>query len=675
MRLAARLIALLVLALALASALAAVDSGVIRLGGSSPSNPAGSPDAGGDSSSPGTEGRRGFDYEAFDSRLQGLWFQRKAFLADGRDVDAVHQSELIRAFCAEEGVRRLDELAGALVAEANRYLSEGSYERALASLDLAEAFDPGRAQVRVARAVVAWKSGEGIVTAAREWVAGLRAASLEARRNLTLLNHLALVLVIALLGCVAIFALMMMVRYNLPFRHEVDEWLSRHGKERWSAAGGWACLFLPLLVWVGAGWAVLYWIVATFRFMRRGERLTAMALLVATAGAVPAYRVSVALYGISADPVVRTALASATGAYDPDRIVKLRRVVDAHPDDPTFHFLLAGLYKSGRYFEEAYEQYKRVLALAPATYQAYVNMGNIFFLTGQYGEAVTNYRKALDLNPDVVLVYYNMHLAQSESFSFKEAEESLRKAREFNAKATAELLSGEGREGQRQMVVDASVDVGSIWQATLEGRQLRESLESNARGGLWRPLPKQLLNPFSVMAILTLLACPAILLASRGRAPAQRCLRCGRPFCHLCKSHREGHDYCSQCVHLFVLGDGLAPETKMKKMYEVERHERVHRSARRLVSLLLPGAGHMLRGDPVRGSLLAFLWLTAVIAWKPAALLPLERLLDVSLRLDVLRPAVVPAMFVLDPTGLVALVVGAAVWTIGNTLHWRAREA
>ena len=52
-----------------------------------------------------------------------------------------------------------------------------------------------------------------------------------------------------------------------------------------------------------------------------------------------------------------------------------------------YRFLLAGLYKNGRYFEDAFQEYKRVLDAAPSTYQARINLGNIYFVLGQYGEA------------------------------------------------------------------------------------------------------------------------------------------------------------------------------------------------------------------------------------------------------------------------------------------------
>ena len=65
------------------------------------------------------------DHQAFESRLEALWFQRKTLLADGRDADAEQQSELIQDFCGEEGIRRLENVAGALISEAHRDLEEG----------------------------------------------------------------------------------------------------------------------------------------------------------------------------------------------------------------------------------------------------------------------------------------------------------------------------------------------------------------------------------------------------------------------------------------------------------------------------------------------------------------------------------------------------------------------
>jgi len=289
------------------------------------------------------------------------------------------------------------------VAEASRYYDEGSYEKALASLDLAETLDPDRPQIHFARAALVRRSGGGHLEALRELATGVERSFVEAWSNWTLINHLAIFAVVALLAAVVVFSLLMTFKYNTVFRHEIEEAAARAGAERFGPAAGWAILLLPLLTWFPAGFTLLYWIVVTFRFMRRMERVTAVLLLLATAAAVPAFRAAVALYGMTTDPAVRTTLESAGGAYSPDRLVKLQELVEAHPEDPVYHFLLAGLYKDGRYFQEAYREYRRVLELDPGNYQARINIGNIYYRLGQYGEAISAYREALDQRPDSVL--------------------------------------------------------------------------------------------------------------------------------------------------------------------------------------------------------------------------------------------------------------------------------
>jgi tetratricopeptide (TPR) repeat protein len=617
--------------------------------------------------------RRGFDHESFEAQLEALWFQRKAYLADGRETDATDQADAIRAFCKEEGVKRMENLAAALIAESERYLLEGRHDIALESLDLALALDPGRPQTHFARAAALRKSDAGLLASGGEFVRGLKASLVHALQSLSLVSAAALVLVVAVIGLVLVFALLMLFRYQIPFRHEVEEIAVHFADERIAQATGWFMLFLPLVLWVSTGWAALYWIVITFRFMRRGEKAAAAILLIAASLAMPAYRAAVSIFGVTADPVVRTTLASAGGEYNPDRILKLQRLVQAYPEDPSYRFLLAGLFKNGRYFEEAFAEYREALRIDPGFAQAHINVGNIFYETMQYAEAVASYNRALEYDPDSMLAYFNMHLAQSEAFNFKGAEKSLERARAIDPERLAEMLTAANSGGEGAAVMDASLKMTSVWQAALSGGRPEKSAEA-AAGAFPPTLARQLLNPVSLVALGALLACGCALFVSRGHAPALRCIRCGRPFCHYCKSVQEGREYCSQCLHLFVLGDGLAPETKTRKMYEVERYEKRSRAAKRLLSAVLPGAAQILRGNAARGTLLLLAWLSCLIAWQPVVLLPLERITGADLRLDLLEAGSVPAMYGLQASTWMALLALPVIWLLGNAWRRKRRE-
>ena len=650
----------LCLALMPVNAQAQVESGVIRLGSSSAS-------AENHEQVEIQEARRGFDHSAFESRLESLWFQRKALLADGRIEDANTQLERIRAFCFEEGVTRLEYLAGALISEAHRFLKEGNQAQVYTALEFAESFDAGRPQIHLARAAAHWEFSGGLVKTGNELLRALQSSWIRGLRDLTLAHQVTFVAGLALAGAVIIFSLLMLLRYQLPFRHEVQEWVCGFVSAEWSVAAGWLMLGLPLLAWFGAGWAFVYWIVVTFRFMRRNERIVATALLLVSALALPTYNVTIAMFGTTADPAVRNTVSAVVGEYDPDRIVKLRQLVEEHPDDPVYHFLLAQLYTNGRYLEEAFEEYRLAIDLRADLVPAFINIGNVFYTTGQYREAVVNYSRALEREPNSFLAHFNMHLAQSEDFRFTEAEQSLTKAREVDATRVAALLSSSGAIGDRSRVQDATLHMASIWESAVGGtRSVRFSSEIAASGAsVGAP---RLINAISVVSLLGIIACYAMLLLRRGKVSARRCIRCGRAFCHHCKSSRDdAKEYCSQCMHLFVLGDGLEPGTKQRKLFEVERYEKRWKRLRILFSVVLPGAGQMLKGKTGLGLVLIVVWIAAVIAAQPVVLFPFERWIGADLHASVfLSSDSVPVVYGTSPLAFVALLLLLPIWLVGN---------
>jgi tetratricopeptide (TPR) repeat protein len=361
------------------------------------------------------------------------------------------------------------------------------------------------------------------------------------------------------------------------------------------------------------------------------------------------------------------------GEYDPDRIVRLRQLVETHPDDPVYRFLLAGVYKNGRYFEEAFDEYRAVIEREPSFLPAHINIGNIFYVTGQYAASITSYHNAIEVDPDSFLAHFNLHLAQSEDFHFSEAEQSLQRAREIDADRVAHLLSRSNDYDERAAVQDASLKMVSVWEAAVGGRT--PAAGSGRKAGVSALLrPAQFVNTLAIACCVALLACFATAVASGGRPLARPCIRCGRAFCLRCASAREAQEYCSQCLHLYVLRDGLAPETKAKKVYEVERHERNTRGVRRFLSIVLPGSGHVLRGKTGRGLLLIGIWLGLLISTAPE-LFALSSTGGLELSTDLLLPPEVPMRFDPHPGRYLAALLLPCVWLAGNWRIWRMREA
>ncbi len=614
--------------------------------------------------------RRAFDHESFESRLESLWFRRRALLAQGRDHDAQRHTELILSFLAEEGVTELEPFASALLIEAQRALRVGDHEAALDAIEFADALDPGRPQVAIARAATLWQMGEGLLASLREL---LRAWLSELRRgieDLSLLPQVLLALGLALGAVLTLYAALLLGRYQRPLRHEIEEWCLKRGRERWVAIAGWLVVSAPLLLWVSAPWLAFYALAVTFRFMRSAERWVAGVLLVAVAASPAVFRGTVALYGVSADPTVRTVLDAARGGYTPERIVRVQALVAAHPDQPTYHFLLARLYADGRYFEEAYQHYRKVLELDPHHAGAYINIGNLFYRLGQYPEAIAAYRQAIECEPRSALAYFNLYVAQSEAFRFREAEESLQQAQALDREATARWLTERRPSGEAKLDVhEARIPLAAVWQGALAGRSPGEDVPApDARAALAALWP----NPVTLASLGLLVGFGVLGVGAARWRPARVCVRCGRPFCPRCRRGEHGEACCSQCLHLFVLADGLAPESKTRKLYEIARYEWLRRWSRRLASLLAPGAGSVLRGHCWSGVALLLMFVAAAsLAW-PEGALRLAAWAGVLLPREVFRPAAVPASFAVPALGFVGGLVALGAWLWANRwLLWR----
>ncbi len=603
--------------------------------------------------------RHGFDYAAFGSRLESLWFQRKLALNGGRTTDARQQIEEIFRFCEEEGVGRLELFGSALTAEALRAIDDGRFDNAAEALDYAERFNPGQPPTELARAKLQWESGRGRLAAVAHAAKALRLSAKRAVGDLSFIPITAFVAVGAVLASLMLFAMLAVLRHHRCVRHDVAERLPDSLPEGLGLAAGWVVVLLPLVTWIGAGWTALYWIAVTFRYMGRAERTAATVLVIAVGLTGPAQRIGTAAYGITADPAARATLAASDGEYSPERIVRLQQLVEAHPEDPTFHFLLARLLDDGRYYEEAYTEYRKALELDPTLHAAHVNIGNIFFRTRQFGEATASYRRALELDPESFEAFFDTHLAQSEALRFDESLKSLERARSIDPERVSRILAGTSPRDTRLEPVESSLRTISIWGAATYGRQTVGVGSQSIGSG-------KTLDARGIMAILTLVAGFGSLIWSRRDPPARACLRCGHAFCERCRGGGEVRDYCSQCLHLFVIGEGLAVRAKARKLYQVEKHERLTRQVRNLLYVFLPGTRQILTGRSLRGVALLGLWLAGLLLVAPELAVPIETWSGAPLHLDLLRGGAVPARLALSASAAVGIAIASSAWIMSQ---------
>jgi hypothetical protein len=118
--------------------------------------------------------------------------------------------------------------------------------------------------------------------------------------------------------------------------------------------------------------------------------------------------------------------------------------------------------------------------------------------------------------------------------------------------------------------------------------------------------------------------------------------------------------HCAQCVHLFLLRDGVAPSVRERKLSEVVRYRRRLFLETRLASLFLPGCGQVVGGRAVLGAVLLAGW---GIVWS-----------GLLLRGRFLAPPGAIEASALGPGAIVLGLLGILVWLLANLTRQEAAD-
>ena len=586
--------------------------------------------------------------------LAGLWFRQRALVEKGDAEGAAQQMKSALEFMKREGLRAAPEIAAAFLADARRSLVEGDYRRAKDSFALAARFEPWLPAAHFGMALTLLKGDRDLPGAFAEWWAGLRASAGEPGSFFYLAGNVFLSTLLGLLlgACVA---LLLLGKRSAPaFFHDLVERSAGRLSEGTARLLGWTLLALPLLALAPAVWALAIWAALFFTYLRGAEKAVAAAALLLLLAAAPGGRLIAWHFRTAADPAARALILAANESYGLQQEEALKGLARDHPDEEMFPFLLGSAYRAGGRIDEAIAEYNKALTINPRDARARVNLGNLYFLRQQFPAAIARYREASDADPNLMLAHYNSHLAHSEAFHLEAAEEELALARRLDDARVTELLARDPAERGKSAPLDARYPERAIW-----GRALTLRLE----GGLRQEALGALTSPAALAGTSGLLAAlflPGLAIAPRAGA-ARRCRRCGRPFCRRCQVTTKYPDSCAQCMHLFILRDGVAPGVKNKKMDEVARYRRRVDLGARVLNLVMPGGGHVLGGRTLPGTALLMAWcgLMFAVTSRGALLVSPEWIAPASGSIAML------------PLALAALVV----WLIGNlTQHEASQE-
>lgn len=454
------------------------------------------------------------------------------------------------------------------------------------------------------------------------------------------------VIAIAVLGTAGLLGIALFSRHSRPTAHDFREVFS----EKWGLSSttasvlALAALVLPLFLWLGPTWVLVYWYVIFFAYASVSERVAIVVLLLLMSVIPVALDWSVYRVVGSTSPIVRAATATDIAIYHPENVRRMRELVAIIPGEAKLQLLLGGLEFQIGDEQQASVHYREAIKLDARLGGAYVNLGNLDFLHNEFRASVTNYEKAIQATPALSIAYFNIAAASGELYDYARQGQMLEEARKRDRARVQKLIASP----PAQKIVMYNLPIEEAWELSerLAAKgQARELFGNYAR---FSPL-RSALNPMTTACLIGLLAGPVVWWNRRKKGLAGSCMKCGRTFCYRCKSARESATYCTQCIHIYLKRDGVSLDTKQAKINEVQKYQNGQVRLKKVLATFFPGSGQIMDGSTTKGILAVFSFLL---------------FLSIAVLVGSLVPIATPAILIRQAVRAVAILLAVGTWLL-----------
>jgi len=545
--------------------------------------------------------------------LNAHWALRREYLRDRDDRRAEDEERKVRQIKDDLALENLFAIGAALVRESHDALAADSPALALKLCNLAVDLAPALrdAHTCVARAVLA-DDPTSVRVAASETVNAARAAISDPRESRAFLANTGSVIFAGVLAAAAAFALLLFLRYARFYAHDVFH-LFPAGARRWQTTLLAAVLIAaPILLRLGIAPVFFAILVACALYATTAEVVVSL-LLLACVAAAPVAAGALGRLAAFGGPASDAYLVE-HGEGTPPQIARLAaRLSRGKPEMPVA-FVLAHKAKREGDLAEAEALYEKAIEAAPADAPSHAlavlhnNLGNVYFLARDPQKAEREYQQAIDLAEGLAAPHFNLSRALGDrgTSGLDKVQAEQARALELDRAAVEDFTGGQLGASRKanKLVMDLPLDASMLDVLLDREASVAGPIADEARillGG----------KSSQALAIGTAILVLLLHLVRRKVRPSSRCERCGREVCKRCDADaRPNEALCAQCVNVFVRRTGVDPAERARKEVAVERYQRRRTILVRL-SNVLSGAGHVLRGHPVRG--LLFLLVTGCL--------------------------------------------------------------
>lgn len=413
---------------------------------------------------------------------------------------------------------------------------------------------------------------------------------------------------IALALTAGIFAVTLFIRYGRSMSHDFREMLGQRIHGGAVTVLAFALLFLPIFLWLSPVWVILYWFVLFFGYASNTERVLIIVLALVVAALPVAVDAVATRMAALESPIMIAEISSQRQAYQPEALRRLDELAALVPDDPIIQLLLGNLQLQEGDEQQAQVHYAKAAQINDSA-GSHVNLGNLHFIDNDFPAAITEYEKAQQKDPKLAIAFYNNSVANGETYKFDEQGRQLELAKKIDRSYIETLAANP----PAQKIVIYTPPIDEVWNDAY--RIARKTREKTVFGtyAYFEPLVS-VLNPLTIAALLSAILAIVVWSVRRKNGFANACIKCGRTFCHRCKSARESATYCTQCIHIYLKRDGVPLATKRAKLEEVHEHHSGLLTRDKVFATFLPGSAQAIEGRTIAGviGIFVFLFFVAV---------------------------------------------------------------
>ncbi len=288
--------------------------------------------------------------------------------------------------------------------------------------------------------------------------------------------------------------------------------------------------------------------------------------------------------------------------------------LDARERVPESAFAAGMLHRRGGRLAEAEQAFERAVSTESvvASHGA-VNMANLLLWRGDPTGAARAYEMMLDSPAARLEARYNLASALSRLHRFEEADQRLEEA----ARLDFERVRSATRRGNPEStsdVMDGQLGPREIW--ALERARQRPAAPVPPFLSWLHPGGRSTATPLAILIALLLGALAGTII--EGRLRVYSCTRCGGPVCRRCVTRTAGRTYCMSCAASITShAPGDHSRLLLRRLLGEEKLQ--GERLRDWATILLPGVGLILRGRPMTGSVLVWVFALGSVLLTRAA--------------------------------------------------------